>query len=247
MNLRIKTVLLAGSMLAGSMTAPVSVWAQAAPSGQPAATTADRVEAGQTSGASTTPGSASSPDATAAQVTAEPGRPPAPTTAGGAQVQELVVTGSRIRSVNLQSAVPITSLSAATFTNTAQISIGDVLNELPALRSTFSTANSTRFIGTAGLNLLDLRGLGTSRTLVLVNGRRHVSASEGSAEVDTNTIPTDLIDRVDVVTGGNSAIYGSDAIAGVVNFQLKKTLRGSRCAARKASATRTTAIRTSAA
>lgn len=136
------------------------------------------------------------------------------------------MTGSRIRSVNLQSAVPVTSLSAATFTNTAQISIGDVLNELPALRSTYSTANSTRFIGTAGLNLLDLRGLGTSRTLVLVNGRRHVSASEGSSEVDTNTIPTDLIDRVDVVTGGNSAIYGSDAIAGVVNFVLKKNFEG---------------------
>jgi outer membrane receptor for ferrienterochelin and colicin len=64
-----------------------------------------------------------------------------------------------------------------------------MLNELPAIRSTFSSSNSTRFIGTAGLNFLDLRGLGTTRTLVLVNGRRHVSSSEGSNEVDVNTIP----------------------------------------------------------
>ena len=82
---------------------------------------------------------------------------------------------------------------------------------------------STRFLGTSGLNLLDLRGLGTQRTLVLVNGRRQVGGDilNSGVSVDTNTIPTDLIDRVDIVTGGNSAVYGSDAIAGVVNFILK--------------------------
>ncbi|MGQ7367999.1 TonB-dependent receptor plug domain-containing protein, partial [Streptococcus suis] len=103
---------------------------------------------------------------------------------------------------------------------------GDALNSLPALRSTYSQANSTRFIGTTGLNLLDLRGLGVSRTLVLVNGRRHVSSSPGDYLVDTNTIPDDLLERVDIVTGGSSAIYGSDAVAGVVNFVLKRNFEG---------------------
>jgi outer membrane receptor protein involved in Fe transport len=141
-------------------------------------------------------------------------------------VEQVVVTGSRIRSPNLQSNVPVTTVTAAQLQNTGNVSVGDILNELPAIRSTFSSSNSTRFIGTAGLNFLDLRGLGTTRTLVLVNGRRHVSSSEGSNEVDVNTIPTDLIDRVDVVTGGNSAIYGSDAIGGVVNFVLRRNFDG---------------------
>ena len=140
----------------------------------------------------------------------------------------IVVTGSRIRRPNLESTVPITSVSGEEFFETGQTSIGDTLNELPALRSTFSQSNSTRFLGTSGLNLLDLRGLGTQRTLVLVNGRRHIASNVlGTAvEVDVNTIPTDLIERVDVVTGGNSAIYGSDAIAGVVNFVLKQDYDG---------------------
>lgn len=140
----------------------------------------------------------------------------------------IVVTGSRISRPNLESTVPITAVQGEEFFETGQVSIGDVLNELPALRSTFSQSNSTRFLGTAGLNLLDLRGLGTSRTLVLVNGRRHVGSDilNNGVGVDTNTIPTDLIERTEVVTGGNSAIYGSDAIAGVVNFILKRDFEG---------------------
>src|SRR3954469_7048756 len=86
----------------------------------------------------------------------------------------IVVTGSRIRRPNLESTVPITSLGGEEFFQTGDVSVGDTLNQLPALHSTFSQSNSTRFLGTAGLNLLDLRGLGTQRTLVLVNGRRHV-------------------------------------------------------------------------
>src|SRR3546814_16841400 len=74
--------------------------------------------------------------------------------------------------------------------------------------------------------LSDLRGLGTSRTLVLVNGKRHVTASPGDYLVDVNTIPVDLLERVDIVTGGNSAIYGSDAVAGVVNFITKRDFEG---------------------
>src|SRR3546814_2626662 len=74
---------------------------------------------------------------------------------------------------------PLTSVSVSELTDTGDVSLGDALNDLPSLRSTFSQGNSTRFIGTAGLNILDLRGLGTSRTLVLVNGKRHVTASPG--------------------------------------------------------------------
>lgn len=140
--------------------------------------------------------------------------------------RSIVVTGSRITRPTLESPVPLTSVSVDELTDTGDISLGDALNDLPSLRSTFSQGNSTRFIGTAGLNILDLRGLGTARTLVLVNGKRHITASPGDYLVDVNTIPVDLLERVDIVTGGNSAIYGSDAVAGVVNFITKRDFEG---------------------
>jgi outer membrane receptor protein involved in Fe transport len=138
----------------------------------------------------------------------------------------ILVTGSRISRPTLESSVPLTSVTVDDLTGTGEVSLGDALNDLPSLRSTFSSGNSSRFIGTAGLNYLDLRGLGTARTLVLVNGRRHVGSSPGDNRVDINTIPIDLVDRVDIVTGGNSAIYGSDAVAGVVNFIMKTDYDG---------------------
>lgn len=140
--------------------------------------------------------------------------------------QPILVTGSRIARPTLQSAVPLTSVTVEDLTGTGEVSLGDALNDLPSLRSTFSSGNSSRFIGTAGLSLLDLRGLGTDRTLVLVNGRRHVTSTPGDNGFDVNTIPTDLVDRIDIVTGGNSAIYGSDAVAGVVNFIMKRDFDG---------------------
>jgi outer membrane receptor protein involved in Fe transport len=142
--------------------------------------------------------------------------------------QNITVTGSRIRRPNLDSPVPITSIAAEDLIARGSLSIGDALAELPQLGSTFTQANSTRFIGTAGINRLDLRNLGTARTLVLVNGRRHITSSPGTYDVDTNTIPSDLLERVDIVTGGNSAVYGSDAIAGVVNFVMKTDFEGLR-------------------
>jgi len=153
---------------------------------------------------------------------------PSDDTAATANDEAIVVTGSRIRRPNLDSPVPVTTVQGEQFFQTGKTSVGDLLNDLPALRSTFSQSNSTRFLGTSGLNLIDLRGLGTQRTLVLVNGRRHVAGDilNTASSVDTNTIPTDLIDRVDVVTGGSSAVYGSDAIAGVVNFVLKDHYEG---------------------
>ncbi len=142
------------------------------------------------------------------------------------EIEEIVVTGSRIASPNAESIVPVTSVSAEQLVMQGNVSLGDAMNKLPSFRSTYSQANSTGSIGTAGLNILDLRGQGTSRTLVLVNGRRHITAQPGSFTVDTNTIPSDLLERVDVVTGGNSAVYGSDAVAGVVNFVTKRNFEG---------------------
>jgi outer membrane receptor protein involved in Fe transport len=144
----------------------------------------------------------------------------------GTAGKPILVTGSRISRPTLESAVPLTSVTVDDLTGTGEVSLGDALNDLPSLRSTFSGGNSSRFIGTAGLSLLDLRGLGTDRTLVLINGRRHVTSTPGDNGFDVNTIPIDLVDRVDIVTGGNSAIYGSDAVAGVVNFIMRKDYDG---------------------
>ena len=142
--------------------------------------------------------------------------------------QTLVVTGSRIRRPNLESTIPITSLGGEEFFQQGSTNIGETLNELPQLRSTFAQSNPGLGVGIAGLNLLDLRGLGTQRTLVLVNGRRVVAADilNNAVSPDVNLIPNDLVERVDVVTGGNSAVYGSDAIAGVVNFILRRDFEG---------------------
>jgi outer membrane receptor protein involved in Fe transport len=144
------------------------------------------------------------------------------------EAETVTVTGSRIRRPNVEAAVPITSIGGEEFFQQGQNNVGDTLNDLPQLRSTFAQQNPGAGVGIAGLNLLDLRGLGTVRTLVLVNGRRHVPADilNNASSPDVNTIPNDLIERVDVVTGGNSAVYGSDAIAGVVNFILRKDYDG---------------------
>jgi len=141
---------------------------------------------------------------------------------------KIVITGSRIKKPNLTSTIPVTTLQGEQFFQRGQTNIGDALNDLPQLRSTFAQQNPGLGIGIAGLNLLDLRGLGTVRTLTLVNGRRHVAADilNNAVSVDISSIPADLIDRVDIVTGANSSVYGSDAIAGVVNFILKRDFNG---------------------
>lgn len=140
----------------------------------------------------------------------------------------ILVTGSRIRRPNLDSIVPVTSIAGEATFQQSDTNLGETLNELPQLRSTFAQQNPGLGIGIGGLNLLDLRGLGTQRTLVLVNGRRHVAADilVNAVSPDVNSIPNDLIERIDIVTGGNSAIYGSDAIAGVVNFILRRNFEG---------------------
>ncbi len=144
----------------------------------------------------------------------------------GADVEKIQVTGSRISRQGAIAPSPVTAISGESLLNSGAMNIGEVLNELPSLANTYSLGNSGQFIGTAGLNILDLRGMGTDRTLVLVDGKRHVSSSAGTAAVDTNTIPTSWIERVEIVTGGASAVYGADAVTGVVNFILKKNIEG---------------------
>ncbi|KLJ01408.1 TonB-dependent receptor [Luteimonas sp. FCS-9] len=136
------------------------------------------------------------------------------------------VTGSRIAREGFVTPSPVTGITAEEIRATGAVTIGDLMTKMPALSPTYTLGNSTRFIGTAGLGLVDLRGMGTSRTLVLVNGRRHVGASPGSTAVDVNTIPVEWIERVEVITGGASAVYGADAVAGVVNFITKKSFDG---------------------
>ncbi|MDC8754747.1 TonB-dependent receptor [Erythrobacter sp. sf7] len=146
--------------------------------------------------------------------------------APAANTDGIIVSGSRIQRPNLEATVPIASLTGSELLQTGNVSIGDRLALLPQFRPTFTSQNSGRFIGTAGLSILDLRGQGTARTLVLQNGMRHVTSQPGAQTVDVATIPVDLIERVDIITGGNSSIYGSDAIAGVVNFVLKRDFEG---------------------
>jgi outer membrane receptor protein involved in Fe transport len=143
-------------------------------------------------------------------------------TIAGADTAEgaIIVTGTRISRPDLKSTVPISIVTGDSFIRQGNSNVGDALNDFPQLRATRGQQNSNLGVGISGLNLLDLRGLGTQRTLVLVDGRRHVAADvlSNGVSVDINTIPANLIERVDIVTGSNSAVYGSDAIAGVANF-----------------------------
>ena len=145
---------------------------------------------------------------------------------GTTNLDKVTVTGSRIARTGFVTPSPVTAITAEEIRATGAVNIGDLMTKLPALSPNYTLGNSTRFIGTAGLGLLDLRGMGTARTLVLVNGRRHVGSSPGSTAVDVNTIPTEWIERVEVITGGASAVYGADAVAGVVNFIMKKSFEG---------------------
>ncbi|WBY08489.1 TonB-dependent receptor plug domain-containing protein [Sphingomonas sp. 7/4-4] len=157
-------------------------------------------------------------------------------TATAAQDQEpeteIVVTGSRIARPELSLPNPVQVLSAETIEQSGKVNLTDFLVNSPALlgsqTSILSAGSNLSNAQAVGTNLLDLRNLGTARTLVLVDGRRHVAGAPGLAAVDINTIPTDLVEKVDILTGGASAIYGADGVSGVVNFILKKDFEGLR-------------------
>lgn len=140
----------------------------------------------------------------------------------------IVVTGSRIAS-GFNAPTPVQILGVAALQQRGATNIGDALNEMPAFRST-QTPASTGLAAAAGYiggRILDLRGLGSVRTLTLVEGKRFVP-STSQATVDTNMIPSILLQRAEVVTGGASAVYGSDAVSGVVNLIIDKKFTGYR-------------------
>ncbi len=147
---------------------------------------------------------------------------------GGAQEDTIVITGSRIRSANLQSISPITTVGSEEFSLRGTTRTEDLINQLPQVFAAQGAANSNEATGTAQV---DLRGLSPSRTLVLVNGRRLPYGSPKNIPSDVNQVPTPLIESVEVLTGGASAVYGSDAIAGVVNFKLLDDFEGLRLSA----------------
>ena len=135
----------------------------------------------------------------------------------------IVVTGSRLVRPELDAPSPVTTVDSETFDLTGTVTVETLLNELPQLIPGNTRTSNNQ--GGEDFSTLDLRGLGPNRTLILIDGER-VPASSTSGVVDIGTIPAGLIERVDVVTGGASAVYGSDAMAGVVNFILKDNYEG---------------------
>ena len=139
------------------------------------------------------------------------------------QGQAIVVTGTRLRSPNLESASPVTVVTAEEFALTGTTRVEDLINSLPQV---FAAQGGNIANGASGIATLDLRGLGAERTLVLVNGRRMAPGTPSTSASDINMIPAALIERVDVLTGGASSVYGADAVAGVVNFVLDTDFEG---------------------
>ncbi|MBT8148094.1 MAG: TonB-dependent receptor [Gammaproteobacteria bacterium] len=145
------------------------------------------------------------------------------------ELEEVVVTGSRITRFEGDYVAPVLSLGAERIEQSGNVNIEDFVSEVGALVGSSGSFETHREGGgaQAGVNALNMRNLGNNRTLTLVNGRRHVSSiATGEPLVDTNTIPIALIERVDVLTGGASAVYGADAVSGAVNFVLKDDFEG---------------------
>ncbi|WP_066966882.1 TonB-dependent siderophore receptor [Microbulbifer sp. Q7] len=141
-------------------------------------------------------------------------------------VEEVVVTGSRIQRANDVSVSPVTAVSAEDFKASGVVRVEDLINDLPQVAATQTAGQANGATGTA---TVDLRGLGISRTLVLMDGRRMPAGSPfTSSAADLNQIPAALVESVEVLTGGSSATYGSDAIAGVVNFKMMDDFEGFR-------------------
>lgn len=145
-----------------------------------------------------------------------------------ATLETVVITGSRIRRDVASTPAPVVTFGEAAFQERGLISAGDALNQITSLRPQLNQAPGSGAGSGSGQQYPELFGLGTGRTLTLVNGRRFVTTSSGlgDAQVDANIIPTGLIDRIEVVQAGGAAVYGSDAIAGVVNYILKDDFEG---------------------
>lgn len=164
--------------------------------------------------------------ASAAQAQDVPNVPLEAVETAAVEEEAIIVTGSRIRSPTLTSPSPLQVITEESLENTGATHVQEVLQLNPAVgrpdRGRTRDAQDTN----PGLATVDLRNLGADRTLVLIDGRRTVAGIPGTAQVDLSMIPAPFIERVDILTGGASAVYGSDAISGVVNFIYKKDFEG---------------------
>jgi outer membrane receptor protein involved in Fe transport len=145
------------------------------------------------------------------------------------ELSEIVVTGSRIRKPELASTTPVLALSEESLATQGLRNMADIAAQLPQFAPSFGASRTqSTFSGaaTSGLNLANLRNLAAVRTVVLINGRRVPGGSSTSTNVDFNTLPTANIERVELLTGGASAVYGADAVAGVVNIITKQNFEG---------------------
>jgi len=207
MKLDFRQRLLTTTLFVGASMVASPAFAQDAPPANPA----DTANGAQPE--TTTPVEASTPPSTNAQ---------------GAPVQaqqDIVITGTRIPQPNLTSASPVTVLSSQDIKLQGTTRTEDLLNSLP---QSFAAQGSTVSNGATGTAEANLRGIGSARTLVLVNGRRLQPGDPRQPTSDLNFIPASLVKRVDVLTGGASSVYGADAVAGVVNFIMDTNFRGLR-------------------
>jgi len=146
------------------------------------------------------------------------------------EIEEVTVTGSRIRRQDFTANAPITTIDRSAFEETGSIGVETILNQLPQFVPAVTQFNSagqvdSNAVSTVGASTVSLRGLGANRNLVLIDGRRAMPINP-TMVVDTNTIPSSAIERVEVISGGASAVYGADAVGGVVNFILKDDFEG---------------------
>ncbi len=151
----------------------------------------------------------------------------ADTNDGADEIEEILVTGSRIPRDSFNVSTPLIAVGTEEITDAGVGALAEILiDEMPQLYESTSNMNSQSQIGNTGVTSANLRQLSSNRTLVLLDGRRVVSTAYGSRTVSLNTIPTGMVDRVEVITGGSSATYGSDAVSGVVNIITQKEQTG---------------------
>ena len=149
---------------------------------------------------------------------------------GNSELEEVVITGSYIKSTGEDEASPVEVLSSDYITNTGAVDVGELTSKLSVSSGTENNPDSFTSGETQGTTNINLRGLGLTSTLVLVNGKRQTVAAtvanDGSVFVDTSTIPMAALERVEILKEGATATYGSDAVAGVANFILRKDVEG---------------------
>ncbi len=160
------------------------------------------------------------------------------------KAERIQVTGSRIARPELSQSAPIISLDRAAIAEFGSPDLGQILAELPAVGATNTLVANSNNNAAGGTSAADLRRLGAGRTLVLVNGKRHVAGAPGSASVDLSTMPTSMIERIEIMTGGASAIYGSDAVSGVINVITRQNYEGVELNARATGSTQGVGART---